>query len=334
MLRRSIHTAILAGALLPCAAWAQFTKGVTVTLFGTLTVTAKEGVQLPGAYEVLLYDTTRNAVLKQTVLNGGNYRFLNVGNGDWEIVVQVEGIDVFRLAVTLMENHNTEIRKNLELEYQGKPGSKPVRPGTISAADLYQRSAENSAQLQRAAAASSRKDYSEAAKVLQGLVESDPKDFEAWTELGNVLFLQGKTGEAENAFQRALAERPAYPLALLNLGKLNYERKNYDAAIATLTRLVGDHPESAEGHRFLGEAYLRIKRGSRAVPELEEAARLDPAGQAEAHLSLAALYDAAGVKDRAAAEYEKFLAKKPGYPERKKLEQYIRDNKKEGNATA
>jgi Tfp pilus assembly protein PilF len=61
---------------------------------------------------------------------------------------------------------------------------------------------------------------------------------------------------------------------------------------------------------------------------LEEAARLDPGNQAEAHLSLAALYDAANLKDRAAAEYEKFLAKKPDYPDKKKLEKYIRENKK------
>jgi Tfp pilus assembly protein PilF len=89
----------------------------------------------------------------------------------------------------------------------------------------------------------------------------------------------------------------------------------------------------AEARRFLGESYLRVKKGSLAVRELEEAARLDPAGQAEAHLSLAALYDAAGYKDRAAAEYEQFLAKMPDHPDRKKLEKYIQDNKKIRPAT-
>jgi hypothetical protein len=41
------------------------------------------------------------------------------------------------------------------------------------------------------------------------------------------------------------------------------------------------------------------------------------------HARLAALYD------RAAAEYELFLAAKPDYPDRKKLEQYIKENKKQ-----
>ena len=41
-----------------------------------------------------------------------------------------------------------------------------------------------------------------------------------------------------------------------------------------------------------------------------------------------ALYNAAGYRDRAAAEYEQFLAKKPDYPEKEKLQKYIRENKK------
>ncbi len=34
------------------------------------------------------------------------------------------------------------------------------------------------------------------------------------------------------------------------------------------------------------------------------------------------------MKDKAATEYAEFLKKKPNYPEKKKLEQYIAHNKK------
>jgi Tfp pilus assembly protein PilF len=60
---------------------------------------------------------------------------------------------------------------------------------------------------------------------------------------------------------------------------------------------------------------------------LNEALRLDPVGMADAHLRLASLYNAAGYKDRAAHEYEQFLQKKPDYPDRKKLQEYIDANK-------
>jgi hypothetical protein len=56
--------------------------------------------------------------------------------------------------------------------------------------------------------------------------------------------------------------------------------------------------------------------------------KLDPLGKVEAHLRLAALYNAVGLKDKAAAEFQEFLKKKPDYPERKRLEQYIARNKK------
>jgi hypothetical protein len=36
----------------------------------------------------------------------------------------------------------------------------------------------------------------------------------------------------------------------------------------------------------------------------------------------------AGLKDKAVAEYEQFLAKKPDYPEKEKIQQFIRENKK------
>jgi Tfp pilus assembly protein PilF len=48
---------------------------------------------------------------------------------------------------------------------------------------------------------------------------------------------------------------------------------------------------------------------------------------ADAHLRLAALYNAVGMKDKAAAEYEQFLKKVPDHPDAKKLKEYIDANK-------
>ena len=50
---------------------------------------------------------------------------------------------------------------------------------------------------------------------------------------------------------------------------------------------------------------------------------------AQAHLRLAVLYNAVGMKDKAAEEYDAFLKKKPDYPARKTLEEYISKNKKQ-----
>jgi len=102
-------------------------------------------------------------------------------------------------------------------------------------------------------------------------------------------------------------------------------QKRYDEAVDKLTRAVELQPQSADANLFLGEAYLHLKKGSKAIPYLNEAGKL---GNIQAHLDLGWLYNAAGLKDKAVVEYQELLKKKPDYPDRKKLEQYISENKK------
>jgi Tfp pilus assembly protein PilF len=333
MLRYLLRFAVLTIALFPSPSFGQG-KGGSAALVGTLTITAKEGTKLPDSFFVVLSrntsrtDTTKTEIGRQAVANHGSYRFTGISGGDYELAVEGDGRPLARLPLTINSTSGGDVKQDMELAWREKSGPTAANAGTASSLDLYERKPDNAILMKQASGESAKKNHAEAAKLLKQVVAADAKDFEAWTSLGNALFAQGNQGEAEKAFRRALEERPSYPLALLNLGKLNYGQKNYDAAITTLSQLIAAHPEAAEAHRFLGESYLRIKKGSKAVPELEEAARLDPENQAQAHLSLAALYDAANLKDRAAAEYERFLALKPNYAEKKGLEKYIHDNKK------
>ena len=96
-----------------------------------------------------------------------------------------------------------------------------------------------------------------------------------------------------------------------------------------LTRALQVRADSAAANYYLGEAYLQVKKGSTAVGYLSEALRLDPIGKAEAHLRLAALYNGAGLKQKAASEYAQFLKKRPNYPEKKRLQSYITQNTKQ-----
>lgn len=122
-----------------------------------------------------------------------------------------------------------------------------------------------------------------------------------------------------------LDERPKFSLALLHLGRVLIVQKKFEDAIVPLTQIIEQQSDSAEANFLLGEVYLQIKKGSKAVPYLNEAARL---GQADAHLRLGTLYNAAGLKNQAAVEYEQFLKKKPDYPGRDKLEKYIAEQKR------
>jgi tetratricopeptide (TPR) repeat protein len=253
---------------------------------------------------------------------------MNLRNGEYYLVVEMENSEVARINVMVTSPGKTDIRQDILLEWRAdSAGTKREKVGSIVAADVYERDLTHKKNFEKAAEAIDRQNYDQAVLLLRRITGDDPKDFQAWTELGTVYLLQRNAVEAEKAYLRAIEERPVFVLALVNLGRLRIMKKNYEGAIETLTRAVKVSPDSANANYFLGEAYLLVKKGSKAVDYFYGALKLDPIGMASAHLRLAALYNGAGIKDKAAVEYREFLKKKPDYPDRKKLEQYIADNK-------
>jgi Tfp pilus assembly protein PilF len=300
------------------------------TLFGDLKVddTKVEEV-VPLSFDIMLY--TEGGVLlgRQTVTNNSRYRFLNLANGRYDVVVEVEGAEVARVRVFVQSAFKTDFRQDLLLEWRAHgPGRPRVKPQTISASDFYERTGRTKSLFERAQRLLDNGQGREATALLKEVVDLDPEDFQAWTELGTAHLIAGEMDDAERAYRRAIHERPNFALALLNLGRVLITQKKYAESIDPLYAAAQARPDSADAYFLLGKSYLKLKHGSKAVPYLNEAIRLDPDGKADAHLLLAALYDAAGLKDRAATEYEKFLAKRRDYGDRKKLERYIAEHKK------
>jgi len=300
------------------------------TLFGDFKVDGMDSNTVrPQTFFVLLYSTSGKVLSRQTVGSPGRYRFMDVPNGEYDIVVEAENQEAARIRVVLMERTKTDVRRDLNLEWRVKPGSQGRgNVGAVPVLDDYKRLPENEARLSKAQQAIKKEDYKVATALLNEILSTDPRDFVVWTELGTTQFKQGDIEGAEKSYLGALNEKPSFLLALLNLGKLRMSEKKFESAIEVLSKAVEVEPKSSDANFFLAESYLQIRKGSKAVGLFEEALRLDPMGKAEAHIRLAALYKGAGMKDKAVAEYEKFLAKKPDYPDRKQLEQYISENKK------
>jgi tetratricopeptide (TPR) repeat protein len=300
------------------------------TLFGDLKIDeTKITGPIPLSYTIELCSLSGQVLDRLIVPANGRYRFLNVHNGEYDLRVANNGNEVARINLLLQEKMSTDIRRDLELEWRPDPaGQKTKKFDPEMSTELYVRGSENAAKFGKALKASGSKNYASAVQMLREIVASDPKDFEAWEELGTMLFRQGKLTEAEKSYQQALLVRPSYVMAWLNLGKLQLSLKRNEEAIASLRRVVELNPQFPAGQYYLGEAFLQGKKGSRAVVHFNEAIRLDPVGMADAHFRLAALYNAAGRKDLAAAEYERFLAIRPDYPEKQKLVKYIKANKK------
>jgi cytochrome c-type biogenesis protein CcmH/NrfG len=308
---------------------AQAQAGGNRSIFGDVKVDESKVTGLKAiSFDVILCSEGGMRLNHQTVSPNGRYRFF-VTTGIYDIVVELEQVEVARVRVEMLSPMVTTYQRDIELAWRTKPGSeKRVRAGIVSAADLYQRSPATEKLFSKAEQAFDNKDYTQAVSLFQETLRLDPVDYQSWTELGTVYLKQNDIAEAERAYARAVEIQPSYLLALIDLGKLRLALKNYDGAIEILTRAIKVRPDSADANFLVGEALLQIQKGSLAVSYLSEALKLDPLGMADAHLRLAALYNGAGMKAKAAEEYGQFLKKRPDYPDRKKLEQYIAANKK------
>lgn len=307
---------------------ASMQTGAGHTLYGDLTVDdgQVEGLK-PMSFDIILYTDGGRVVGRQTVTSKGRYRFTSVPNGNYDVVVELENQEVARFHFSVSSSFKNDFRRDIALKWQAsRVNPTGERTKVISAADSYVRPQANIALFEKSTEAMEKKNYEQAIDFLRQIVETDPNDFLSWTELGTAYLGKENSSEAEKAYVKAIELRPKFFLALMNLGRLRIAEKNYDGAITSLAAAVEVQPSSAIANYYLGQAYLLIKKGSRAVSYLYEALKLEPIKMADAHLLLAALYHGAGMKDKAVAEYEQFLKKKPDYSDRRKLEKYIAEN--------
>jgi tetratricopeptide (TPR) repeat protein len=296
-------------------------------VYGDVKVEQGQGeADKPISLEIILFNEYGNTYARQRVQSNGRYRFIDVPDGRYYIVVEYEGAELERFIVDFSSQFKSDMQRDIEL--QARALSEAAKAAVVAAADRYDRGSKTASLFTKAKDAVKNKKYDEAATRFREITEADPADFPAWYELGTVYFIQKNYAEAEKAYTQAIARHPDYGVALISLGRLRIVQKNYDDAIEALSQAVKILPASAQANYFLGEAYLQNKKGSQAVAYLNQAIKLDPVGMADAHLRLGALYNAAGMKDKAAVEYEEFLKVVPDYESKKQLQDYITANKK------
>jgi cytochrome c-type biogenesis protein CcmH/NrfG len=276
--------------------------------------------------DLILYTKGMQVTARQRINPNGRYRFMDIFDGDYWLVVEFDGVEVMRDSLFIPKNMTMEIKHDISLDL--RPSTRRTSGPSVVSADVYSRNPANEKLYEKAGKEIQSKSYAEAIVTLRDLVSADAKDFQAWADLGMVYFVQKKFDEAEDSYANATAAKSNYFPAMLSLGRVRLAKKNYEGAVESLEAALKLDSTSASANYFLGESYLQLKKGSKAAEHFNEALKRDPAGMADAHLRLGALYNAAGFKDRAALEYEEFLKKRPDYAERVQLEKYIKDNKK------
>ncbi len=301
------------------------------TLFGDVRVTGENNNVVPKEVTLILRRVPEGEIGRQVVSSRGRFRFTNLKVGEYEVLIEVNGKEIGRVQQIFIRSElsNSPHGHQYDLDFRWRPDeSAPVptgKGGVISAADVYERPPSTRSLFQKAEESVGKKNLDSAIDLLKKIVDKDKNDFQAWTALGTVYFAKEKLEDAESAYLKAIEISPASPRAQLNLGRVRSSQKKFEAAVDPLTKAVELLPTSGDANYLLGECYLQLKKGSKAIPYLNAAASL---GRPEAHLRLGWLYNAAGMKDKAALEYEEYLKKDPNYRDRDKLKEYIANNKK------
>ena len=258
--------------------------------------------------------------------DNGYWYFLRTPVDGHALTFEVDGMEIGRAIIA--GGISNRFRQDVEVNWNQIRGASktPSSTAVYSARDRYARDESAEKAFERALVASRDGKADEALTLFNGIVAKDEKDHNAWMQIGSMHYAAKRNDEARTAYSRAITLKPDYFVANLNLGKLELSQKNYDAAVVAFSKAVEIDPKSADANHLLGESHLQNKKGSLAVNFLNKAIELAPVEKAEIHLRLAALYNGAGMKDRAALEYKAFLEKIKDHPEKKKFEQYVKDN--------
>jgi hypothetical protein len=107
-------------------------------------------------------------------------------------------------------------------------------------------------------------------------VEGLDEEFLFHLQRGSDLLARGEADGARDALERALGLRARDPKVLGLLGQACYRLGKYDDAIVAWQRLVDESPAEPAARVNLGLAFLRARRQSQAVRQLEIALDLNP----------------------------------------------------------
>lgn len=141
----------------------------------------------------------------------------------------------------------------------------------------------------RAAAAVSRRDWKEARSAYQEMVEADPENVPALANLGAVEFQLKEYDAAVEHLERAASLKPSLAQTWLTLGMVYYERDDPLRALSAISRAVAEKPDDARARNHLAAAAKALGWLGAAEIELQRALDIDPA-YAEAHFNLALIY--------------------------------------------
>ena len=157
-------------------------------------------------------------------------------------------------------------------------------------------------------------DLRNAEGVYRQVLEAAPKNANAWCFLGMACHDQQRYDEAVEAYHKALAFQPNFPIALSNLGNTLKQLGKPEEAEQRCLEALKLKPDYSTAHNNLGVALVAQGRLQEAAEVFEKALALMPK-DAVAHANLSAALMRQGKYSEAEENSKQALALNPNYAE-------------------
>jgi tetratricopeptide (TPR) repeat protein len=120
-----------------------------------------------------------------------------------------------------------------------------------------------------------RGDLGRAEEQFEILLRLDPEDYKSRNNLAGLFHMTGRTAEAAAELEKVTSQRPSYPAAWQNLGRLYLAAGDYVRAENSCRRFIALTPANPAGHSLLSQALAGQGRQEEAAKEAAEARRLN-----------------------------------------------------------
>lgn len=158
------------------------------------------------------------------------------------------------------------------------------------------------------------KDYVNAKRQLQKVIELQPNHVEAHTNLGNVYRRLEKISKAKAEYEKALSLQPKNAEAHYNLGKIYENERKIQAAKESYKKVIkwGEEYALSEARVNLGNIFRKEEKIDRALNEYKKAIEANP-NNAAAYFNLGNLYLNQGKKEMAIQTHLKAIKAEPDF---------------------
>jgi protein O-GlcNAc transferase len=156
--------------------------------------------------------------------------------------------------------------------------------------------------------------FDKAEKILKGLVEAEPENFDYCHALGLVLFQLGDRAAGVRQVKKAVSLEPHDAQALQNLGSLLAQEGKLEDAVDFFERARTIAPDHTETLINLGTALTELGRLAEAHSCFESAAEASP-NNAKAHYELGNALVKRGMRRKASTSYRRALELRPNFAE-------------------